>query len=48
MMKFQETQIIEVLEFIFSDWKILCCVIIFLSTIGSLVEWIITAIEDRK
>ena len=47
-MKFQEIQMIEVLDFIFSDWKILCCVIVFLSIIGSIVEWIITAIEDRK
>ena len=47
-MKFQETQMIEVLNFIFSDWKIFCCVIIFLSIIGSIVEWIITTIEDMK
>lgn len=47
-MKFQEIQMIEILNLIFSDWKIFCCVIIFLSAIGSLVEWIITAIEDRK
>ena len=47
-MKFKEIQMVEVLNFIFSDWKILCCVIIFLSAIGSIVEWIITAIEDMK
>lgn len=41
-------KMLEILRFIYSDWKILCGVIIFLSIIGNTVEWIITAIEDRK
>ena len=38
----------EVLRFIFSEWYIFFGVLILLSTIGSIVERIITAIEDRK
>ena len=38
----------EVLRFIFSEWYIFLGVLILLSTIGSIVERIITAIEDRK
>ena len=39
---------IELLRFIFSEWYIFLGVLILLSTIGSIVERIITAIEDRK
>ena len=39
---------IELLRFIFSEWYIFFGVLILLSTIGSVVEGIITAIEDRK
>ena len=39
---------IELLRFIFSEWYIFLGVLILLSTIGSIVERIITAIKDRK
>ena len=39
---------IELLRFIFSEWYIFLGVLILLSTIGSVVERIITAIEDMK
>ena len=39
---------IEVLRFIFSEWYIFFGVLVLLSTIGEIVESIISAIKTRK